>query len=62
MSTATIQLIAEFESLPVEEKQIFVKEIFRRLPPYDSGSLEDEEMAYAGDHIAIMLEREENAS
>ena len=32
MSTETAQLIAAFEALPNEEKQAFVKEMFRRLP------------------------------
>ena len=62
MSTATIQLLAEFEALPAEEKQVFVKEMFHRLPPIDSGSLDDEEVAHAGDALAAMLEQEENDS
>jgi len=59
MSAETAQLLAAFETLPAEEQQVFVKELFRRLPPYDSGPLEDDEVARAGDELAAMLEREE---
>jgi hypothetical protein len=62
MSAASAQLIAAFESLPAEEKQIVVKEILLRLPPFDSGPLADEEVALAGDHLAAMLDQEENGS
>ena len=44
----------------MQEKQEFVRELFRRLPPLDSGSLEDEEVALAGDQLGTMLEQEEN--
>lgn len=60
MSAETAQLLAAFETLPAQEKQAFVKELFRRLPPYDSGPLEDEVAARAGDELAAMLEREEH--
>ncbi len=60
MSAATTKLLKDYEALPVEEKQLLVKEIFRRLPPYDSGPLDDDVVARAGDDLAIMLEREEN--
>ena len=62
MSKETAQLIAAFEALPKEEKQIFVKEIFRRMPRFDSGPLGDEEIAAAGDQIALLLEQEEHDS
>jgi hypothetical protein len=62
VSAATVKLLKEFEALPVEEKQVLVKEIFRRLPPYDSGPLDDDVIARAGDDLAAMLEREENDS
>lgn len=62
MSSTTARLIAEFEGLPVEEKQIFVKELFYRMPAFDSGPLHDEEVACAGDDLAAMLEKEENAA
>jgi hypothetical protein len=60
MSAETAQLLAAFEALPTEEKQSFVRELFRRLPPLDSGPLDDEEVARAGDEIAAMLDREEH--
>ena len=60
MSAETAQLLAAFEALPVPEKQVFVKELFRRLPPCDSGPLEDEDVARAGDEMATLLEREEH--
>jgi hypothetical protein len=60
MSAETAQLLAAFEVLPAEEKQVFVKELFRRLPPYDSGLLEDDDVARAGDELAAMLEQEEH--
>jgi len=62
VSETTIKLLAAFEALPKEEKLSFLREAFRRLPPLDSGALNDEEVARAGDEIAAMLEREENDS
>jgi hypothetical protein len=62
MSQEALQLLAEFEALPPQEKLSFVKEIFRRLPPFDSGSLDDEDVALAGDAMAAMLEKEEDAA
>ncbi len=56
MGSATAQLIAEFEFLPEPDKQVFVKEILRRLPLLDSGPLDDEEIALAGDALAALLE------
>jgi hypothetical protein len=60
MSAETAALLTAFETLPLEEQQAFVKEIFRRLPPYDSGPLEDEVVARAGDELAALLEQEEH--
>ena len=45
MSAETAQLLAAFETLPATEKQVFVRELFRRLPPYDSGPLDDATVA-----------------
>jgi hypothetical protein len=36
-STATANLLSEFEALPVEENQEFVREVINHLPPRDSG-------------------------
>jgi len=49
-----------FETLPPSEKDLFVSELFRRLPPVDSGPLEDKVLACAGDDLAAMLEREDH--
>ena len=62
MSAVAEKLIAAFEALPVEDKQTVAREILRRLPPFDSGPLDDDQVALAGDQIAAMLEREENDS
>lgn len=61
MSTATAKLLSEFESLRVEEKQEFVREIIGHLPSWDSGPLSDEVAAAAGDELAAMLDEEERA-
>jgi hypothetical protein len=60
MSIATIKLLEEFEALPLKERQEFAREFFLRLPPLDSGPLDDDLVAAAGDQIAAMLEQEEN--
>ena len=62
MSTATAKLLSEFEALRVEEKQEFVREVIRHLPPWDSGPLSDEVAAAAGDQLAAMHDEEERAS
>ena len=62
MSNATAKLLSEFENLPVEEKQEFVREVIHLLPPWDSGPLSDDVAAAAGDQLAAMLEQEERAS
>ncbi len=62
MSSTCAKLIAAYESLPADEKQVVVKEILRRLPPFDSGPLNDEQVALAGDQLATMIEEEENGS
>lgn len=60
MSSATAQLLAQFDTLPAEEKREFVDALFRRLPPLDSGPLDDAQIAAAGDQLAAMLDKEEN--
>jgi hypothetical protein len=62
MSSATAKLLSEFENLRLEEKQEFVREVMLHLPPWDSGPLDDEVAAAAGDDIAAMLGEEERAS
>ena len=60
MSSTTARLLAQFDTLPAEERQEFVNALFRRLPPLGSGPLEDEELAMPGDQVAAMLDNEEN--
>jgi len=55
MSAISAQLIAAFEALPANEKQAVAIEILRRLPPFDSGPLDDEDVAKAGDHLAAVI-------
>jgi hypothetical protein len=63
MSTATARLLSEFKALRVEEKQEFVREVINNhLPPWDSGPLNDDAVAAAGDALATMLDEEERAS
>lgn len=62
MSTATAKLLSEFEALPVEEKQEFVREVINHLPPWDSGPLCDDAAAAAGDALAERFDEEERAS
>jgi hypothetical protein len=62
MSATMAKLLAEFEALDVEEKQEFVRELIRHLPPWDSGLLPDAVAAAAGDQLAAMIEEEERAS
>lgn len=48
MSIATIQLLRDYEALPPQEKQVFVRELFQRLPSVDLGKRGIDE-AQAGD-------------
>ena len=54
MSNASAKLLSEFEALPVEENQEFVREMINHLPPGDSGHLANEAAAAAGDALAEM--------
>ncbi len=60
MSRQTSQLLEAFDALPTEEQRAFTAEFFRRLIPFDSGPLDDEETAHAADEIFSMLDAEEN--
>jgi hypothetical protein len=62
MSTATAKLLSEFEALPVEEKEEFLREVINHLPPWDSGPLSDDVAAAAGDAVAESLGEHERAS
>lgn len=60
MSAATAKLISEFESLAPLEKEEFARELFRRLPPWDSGPLDDDLVAGAGDQLAAIIQQDED--
>ena len=60
MSEKSLALLEAFDSLPPNEKLDLANAILRRLPPIDSGQLDDERIAAAGDSIAATLEKEEN--
>src|SRR5437016_14076956 len=62
MSAAAEKLLSEFEALPVEQQQEFVREVMNHLPPWDCGPLNDDAVAVAGDALAAMLHEEERAS
>jgi hypothetical protein len=59
MSSATAKLIGDFERLAPSEKEEFAREFLLRLPPLDSGPLDDDLVADAGDELAAMIETEE---
>ncbi len=60
MSLKTLELPSAFEALPPTEKLDFATEIFKRLPPVDSGPLSDAQVAMAGDAMASILSEEED--
>ena len=62
MSGETLKLIPEFEALPMPEKQAFANGILRRLPPFDSGPLDDELVAAAGDQTSARLDEAEHGA
>lgn len=59
MSNTTAKLLSEFEALRLEDKQEFLREVIRLLPPWDSGPLSDDVAAAAGDHLAAAHDDEE---
>ena len=62
MSSRTVQLLEAFEALADEEKSTFAREVLRRSLPFDSGPLEDSEIAAASDALFAALEDEEDAA
>ena len=55
-----IQVLLEaFEHLPVEEKRAFTEEVLRRSLPFDSGSIEDEEIGAASAALFVALDEED---
>ncbi len=51
MSSQTAQLLEAFEALPEDEKRVFTAEFLRRALPFDSGPLDDSEIAAAADQL-----------
>lgn len=62
MSTQTSQLLEAFEALPADEKRVFTVEFLRRVVPFDSGPLDDEETGRAADEMFALLDAEEDGS
>jgi len=56
MSSQTAELLQAFEALPEEEKRVFTVEFLRRAVPFDSGPLDDSEIANAADQLLTGLE------
>ena len=59
MSGDTLALLEAFEHLPAEEKRVFTEEVLRRLLPFDSGPLEDEEIGAASSALFRSLEEQD---
>lgn len=55
MSRETAQLLENFEALPEDEKRIFTVEFLRRAVPFDSGPLDDSEIADSADQLLANL-------
>jgi hypothetical protein len=60
MSRQTVDLLEAFEELPEEEKRAFTAEFLKRVIPFDSGPLDDDETASAADQLFAMMDAEEN--
>lgn len=59
MSRETQALLEAFEHLPAEEKRAFTEELLRRVLPFDSGPLADEEIGAAAAALFKSLEEED---
>ena len=62
VSSRTAELLEAFEALPDEDKRALAHELLRRSLPFDSGPLEDAEIARASDDLFAALEHEEDAA
>jgi len=62
VSGQSAELLKAFEALPDEEKRALAQELLRRSLPFDSGPLEDAEIARASDDLFAALEHEEDAA
>jgi hypothetical protein len=56
VSRQTARLLDDFEALPEDEKPVFSVELLRRAVPFDSGDLDDSEIADAADRLLASLE------
>ena len=61
MSTATAQLLEEFERLPIEAKREFSDAILHRTAHFDYDAPSDDELTSAAREVFGMLDREEDA-
>lgn len=59
MSPQTQDLLDAFEQLPAEEKRAFTQEVLRRVLPFDSGALTDEEIGAASAALFDSLDKED---
>lgn len=59
MRSQSSRLLEAFDALPAEEQRIFTAAFFRRVIPFDSGPLDDEESAHAADALFDALNTEE---
>lgn len=60
MSKETVQLLEAFQALPEPAKREFTAEFLRLAIPYDSETIEDEEIGQAGRTLFTMLDQEEH--
>jgi len=61
MSQQTLALLDKFEALSEDEKRAFTAEFLKRAIPFDSGPLDDEEIAHTSDQLSAWLDSEETA-
>ena len=56
MTRQTQELLEAFDQLPEEERRIFAQEVLRRVLPFESGPLTDEEIGAASDALFKSLD------
>jgi hypothetical protein len=61
MSTATSQLLAEFDRLPLEEQREFSAVIVQRAAQLDYGDVTDEELTASAARVFAMFDAEDDA-
>jgi hypothetical protein len=63
MTRETTALLEAFEHLPIGEKRAFTEEVLRRLLPFDSGPLENEEIGTVSSALFQLLDgQDENTT